>query len=204
MHLDLMDAQTLESGICQRNNFRIGSRCGCAKYFHAKLVMLTQAALLYVLIPVIRHDIIALEGQSLGIQGIFQISTDRGCSALRTQGNRSAALIGEGIHFLLYHIGSITDAPVEQLGMFKIRETDFFKSVLHGDGAQYTFYIMPFIYLRWYNILCALGGFDEFCHKWLFLSGRRVVPALCLSVHVGMPLSRLPHWRDLSAPVSAG
>ena len=176
VHLYLGNAQTLERGICQRDDLRIGCRCRCAKTFHTELMMLAQTALLYIFVAVIRHDIVCLERKSLCIQGIFQICTDCGGSAFRTQSYRASALIGKRVHFLLYNVCCVADATVKQLRVLKIREANFLKTILHRNGSQYAFHIMPFVYLGRYNILGALRGFDEFSHKWLFLSGARHAP----------------------------
>ena len=161
---NLVDAEALEEGIRQRNDLRIRRRRRRAENLNAELMMLSQTSLLDVLIAVVRHDVVSLERQSLGVQGVFQIRTRGGCRALRAQGDGASALVLKGVHFLLHDVRGIADAAVEQLGVLEVRETDLAETILVRDLPEHALYILPFINLGRDDVLGALRGLDKVCH----------------------------------------
>ena len=149
----------------QREDLGVGLRPGGAVAFHAELVELAVAAPLRLFVPEAVEHIADLEGQSVAQQAVFDGGAADAGGALRTQGDRAAALIGKGIHLLADHVGGIPYPALEQLGMLKGGGADLPKAVQRRGGKQRALEVLPAGGLFGQKVIGAAGTGGEDSHR---------------------------------------
>ena len=136
LQLHARESEHLPEARGQRDDFDVDVRTREADGFEVYLVELAEAALLRLLVA--EHRALAPELEPRTAQ---QAVGDRGADdaggGFRTQREAVAALVGEGVHLLLDHVGVLTDGTLEQLGVLDHGHADFLVAIRvhHGAGS---------------------------------------------------------------------
>ena len=80
------------------------------------------------------------------IKLVLQISPHSRCRILRPQGNAPVPPVGKGVHFLVHHVGSLADTPLEKLRMLKNRGPDFAVAKAAAQLTDFPLHIIPIAY----------------------------------------------------------
>ena len=107
---------------------------------------LTHASCLRAVIAEHGTDVEQLHQIGLRIKLVLQIGTDSGSRILRPQGNAPVPPVGKGVHFLVHHVGSLADTPLEKLRMLKNRGPDFAVAKAAAQLTDFPLHIIPIAY----------------------------------------------------------
>ena len=118
----------------------------------------THTAGLRTVIAEHRADVEKLRQAAVAIELILQIGTYRRSRILGTQRDAAVTAVGEGIHFLVHHIGTFADAAMEQFRMLEHRRTDFLVAVTGTQVTDFFFHIGPLSDGIGQYILCPSWG----------------------------------------------
>ena len=116
----------------------------------------TIAALLHLLVAESRDVIEKSDRARKRRHAVLDKASDYARGSLRTERDRTAALVLEGIHLFLYHIGGVADGSQEQVRLLKCRDTDLVISVLSANFCKSTLRFLPFVDFLRQNIFGAL------------------------------------------------
>ena len=135
-HRAFVDAEFLLDMPAAGDHLRIGQGFGSAQDFNADLVELPIAPLLRAFIAKHRPGIENLARQiglreAVGNQGAANTG-----SHFRAQSQALPTAIGEAVHFLGNHIGSVTKAAGENARVFKNGGRPFFKAIKASDTPR--------------------------------------------------------------------
>ncbi len=120
----------------QADQLGIDGRAGGAERFAAELVEFAVAALLDIFVAESRDVVEQADRRGPGSHAVFEVAADDAGGAFGTQGQAAAALVQEGVHFLLDDVGGVADAALEKIGLFKSRDADFLVAVAAADHRQ--------------------------------------------------------------------
>ena len=152
-------AKTFDNVICKCDNFSICRRRSSAEIFDSDLIEFTEAAALRSFISEATCEIICFKRKYIIKKSVFDNGTDSACCTLRLQRYASALLIVEGVHFLLYNVGSAAYSSLEKLGVFKRRCTNLLTAVCLCYISCNFLNCVPLIYFLWQFIFCSSGFF---------------------------------------------
>ena len=182
--LEVFNAVGLQYVQGQGDDFRVHGSVLCAEHLHAVLVELAQPAGLGLFVAEGgAGDVIHLAGHRFGEEMGLDESPGRAGGAFGLQGDGTAALVVEGVHLLLYHVGGVAHAPLEQLRVFEHGGTNFPVSRQGADAPHGFFNALPAICVCGQHILGALGRLCQ--HDELLLPNIKNPPALpCVGAKV--------------------
>ena len=127
-----LEAEGFQKAHRHRDQFGVRVGLGGSETFAVDLVELAHAALLGAFVAEHGSD-----GEQLGHGVAAPAALDVGAhdpgGRLGAQGQGTALPVGEGVHFLLHHVGFRPDAPAEQFRPFEDGGTQFGEAVT-GEG----------------------------------------------------------------------
>ena len=106
----------------QCDNLGVQSRVVHADSLHTHLLQLAVAAGLGALVAEEGAVVDQLDGELAAVQVVLNDGTHDARRALRPQGHRTAAPVGESVHFLRHDVGGFADTTGEQRGFFEDRQ----------------------------------------------------------------------------------
>ena len=201
--LEVFNAVGLQYVQGQGDDFRVHGSVLCAEHLHAVLVELAQPAGLGLFVAEGgAGDVIHLAGHRFGEEMGLDESPGRAGGAFGLQGDGTAALVVEGVHLLLYHVGGVAHAPLEQLRVFEHGGANFPVSRQGADAPHGFFNALPAICVCGQHILGALGRLCQ--HDELLLpnikkssgptvrrgEGLAVPPCFAQKARLSAPISR--------------
>ena len=165
LQLQAAHAEEREIRVGQRNHFRVRRGRRGAEAFHAELVEFAQTAGLRLFIAVAARQIAQLLRHRLVIEPVLQKRAHGARRALGAQRDGTVALVEEGVHLLLHHVGGVAHAALKQLGMLKHRGADLTKAVVAGNFQRRGFQKPDLMAFPGQDVLRALDGFGNQRHE---------------------------------------
>ena len=99
-----------------------------------------------------------------GMPGILDIGPHDTGRGFRPQGHEAVVTVGKGEHFLLHHIGFLTDGTPEQIGKFQHRRAQFHKAAAAEHAARRGFHKGKGIGVRRKHVRKPLDAGYMSCH----------------------------------------
>jgi len=162
IHGKVLHAQLAQQAEGGHDQLRVGSGVLGAEALHAKLVVLTQAAVLGRFITEDGSvEVVHLAGQRVSVKAVLHQGANSAGGAFGLQGNGAVALVLEGVHFLLHDVGGVAHAAQEQFRVLEHGGADLTVAGLGGNLTFQGFYILEAVAVLGQHILCAAGSLSQ-------------------------------------------
>ena len=157
-----VDAVGVEDVHGQLDDLRVHAGVLRAEDLHAVLVELAQPAGLGLLVAEAgAGGVVQLHRQRLGVHVALDERPHRAGGALGLQRDGAVALVLEGVHLLLHHIGGVAHAALEQLGVFEDGGADLLVARQRAGFAHGPRDFLPAVGVFGQHVLGALGGLGQ-------------------------------------------
>ena len=157
---DVLNAQDAEEVVDKGDNFRVGRRGSGAKQLHAQLMEFAHPSCLRFFSPEAGKGIRQLDRQhAVNQPALDDCAVDAG-GAFGPQREVSAALVGEGVHFLLDDVGGVADRTDKQPLVLKGRNPNLTKAVQLRRIDEKPLDKLPFVAFGREHVRRALDRFD--------------------------------------------
>ena len=147
LEAQILEAQRFEEAHGHRDQFGVRVGFGRPEAFAVDLVELPHTPLLGTLVAEHGSDGEQL-GHGVAAPAAFDIRAHDPGGRFGAQGQGTALAVGEGIHFLLDHVGFRPDAPAEQFRPLEDRSAQFGKAVTGKGFPRYSFHMGESVAVR--------------------------------------------------------
>ena len=162
VEFDALDAEPAPHARGHRNQLGVDVRAREADGLHIDLVELPVAALLRPLAPEHRAHAPELVARTTQ-HAVGDHRAHDARSRFGSQGEAVFSLVGEGVHFLLDHVGEFADRALEELGVLDDRHPYLFESVLREQVAHGALEMLPGADLRRQHIVHSTDSLYLLC-----------------------------------------
>ena len=169
LQTDLAQSEAVDDRLRGADQLRVRDGRLGAVLLQTELVELSESACLRLLIAVAGHKVARLDRQTFVLEVVLQHRSCGSRGSLGTERHALAALGVEGVHLLLHHVGRLSHAAREQLGVLKDGRADLPEPVSAAFLAHDIFDKLPAEALLGQNVLRTL---DFLCDQRHFHTSR--------------------------------